>query len=342
MKSLLAWWYRVSLPKRGPDTTPAERERTRYARLTSAFSLVIFPLSVLTTTYGVLTSVNPAAPVIEVIAFVCVLAALACNKAGFNIAAALLLILNTTINVVGNMLTNPLDPVFVPIFCALVITVVLAGSLMPPIYALLVGLMNCVLIVFIAVTQPPTRYYDQMLAIGYGSIMIALPIMMQIIVGIVTYVIMRNLIATIRRADRAEEIIALQKEIVSYQQKRVQEQQQLEEGIAAIAEVYTAVASGNLDVRVPLQAENVLWQVAVPLNNLLSRAQHWKRNADLLEPTLLAIKQVGQELQWARMNRVPVRFSQPTGTPLDALLPEVYFLSTHTFAPKRTHSTDTA
>jgi HAMP domain-containing protein len=327
MKSLLVWWYRFSLPQRGPDITPAERERTRYARLTSAFSLVIFFLSLLTAVYGVFTSINPAAPIIEVTAFVCVLISLVCNKLGFNVAAALLLLANTTIDAVGNLLTNPLDPVFVPILCALVVTVVLAGSLMPPIYALVVAGLNCLVIILLAIYQQHTPTYDQWLSVGYGSILIALPIALQLIVGIVTYVILGNLIATIRRADRAEEIVALQKEIVDYQRRRNEEREQLEAGIAAMAEVYAAIANGNLDARVPVRSESVLWQVAAPLNTLLSRAQQWKKQADQWERTLHAIKYVHQELQQGRRQRVPVLFRQPTETPIDLLLPEVSALS---------------
>lgn len=327
MKSLLAWWYQVSLPKRGPDTTPAERERSRYARLTSAFSLVIFPLGLLTTVYGVLTSINPAAPVIEIIAFVCILVALACNKVGLNIPAALFLILNIDINSVGNLLTNQLDPVYVPILCTIVVSVVLAGSLMPPIYALLVALLNCLFIVLLSVYQPHTDAYNHWISVGYGSTLIALPVALQLIVGVVTYVILSNLIATIRRADRAEEIVALQKEIVDYQRRRNQEREQLESGIALIAKVYTDIANGNLEARAQVAPESALWQVAAPLNNLLNRAQHWKQSADQWDKTLLAIRYVRQEMQRARGQHAPVTFPQPTETPVDLLIPEVYMLS---------------
>jgi hypothetical protein len=328
MKAFLAWWYRVSLPQREPDTTPAERERTRYARLTAAFLLVLFPLGVLTTTYGVLTSINPAAPIIEMIAFSCLLFALICNKLGYNIAAALFLIMNISINSVGNMLTNPLDPVFTPILCSLVIAVVLAGSLTPPIYALLVALLNCGFIVYISFFyHPHSAAYDHWLSIGYGSLLIGLPIAMQIIVAVVTFAIMNNLITTIRRADRAEEIVALQKEIVEYQRRRNEEREHLERGITSIAQAYSAIANGDLETRVQVPPESVLWQVVAPLNTLLNRAQHWKQNADQWEKTLLAIRYVRQELQRARGQQTPATFPQPTETPVDLLIPEVYMLS---------------
>lgn len=337
MKSLLAWWYRVSLPKRGPDTTPAERERTRYARLTSAFSPVLFFLTLLTAVYGVLTSINPVAPVIEVTALVVATFALICNKLGFNVVAALLLLSSTTINSVGNLVTNPLDPVFVPIFCVLVVTVVLAGSLMPPVYALVIAGLNCVVIILVAIYQPHTPAYNHWLSIGYGSLMIGVPIGLQLVVGIVTYVILSNLIATIRRADRAEEIVALQKEIVEYQRRRNEEREQLEASINAMAEVYTAIANGNLDARVPVRPDSALWQVAMPLNTLLGRAQQWKKQADQWERTLRAVKYVQQELQQGRRQRVPVIFQQPTETPVDLLLPEISALSQQAYRTTRPH-----
>ncbi len=335
MKSFLAWWYRLSLPNRGPDTTPAERERSRYARLTSAFSLVLLPLGLLTTVYGILTSINPVAPIIEIIAFACIFVALACNKAGLNIPAALFLILNIDINSVGNLLTNQLDPVYVPILCTIVVSVVLAGSLMPPIYALVVALLNCLFIVFISVSQPHTLAYNDWISVGYGSTLIGLPIALQIIVGVVTYVILSNLITTIRRADRAEEIVALQKEIVDYQRRRNQEREQLESGIALIAKVYTDIANGNLEARAQVAPESALWQVAAPLNNLLNRAQHWKQSADQWEKTLLAIRYVRQEMQRARGQHVPVTFPQPTETPVDLIIPEVYALSQQVYKTTR-------
>ncbi len=332
---MFAWWYQFSLPNRGPDTTPAERERTRYARLTSAFSPIIFFLTLLTAVYGVLTSINPKAPVIEVSALVAVIISLICNKLGFNVVAALLLLSSSVINGVGNLVTNPLDPVFVPIFCVFVVTVVLAGSLMPPIYALVMAGVNCAVIILVSIYQPHTPAYDHWLSVGYGSLMIGVPIGLQILVGVVTYVILNNLIATIRRADRAEEIVALQKEIVEYQRRRNEEREQLEASISTMAEVYTAIANGNLDARVPVRPDSVLWQVVVPLNTLLGRAQQWKKQADQWERTVRAAKYVQQELQQGRRQRVPVLFSQPTETPIDLLLPEISALSQQAYRTTR-------
>ncbi len=334
MKSFFAWWYQLSLPKRAPDITPEDRERTRYARLTSAFSLLILCITLPLAVNTIIRDVKQTGPIAAIIGLVCLFSSIAANKLGYNRVAAFLLILDVTQLAGGALLRNDLDPAFVPVFCSLVITVILAGSLMPPVFALVVAVMNCAIVALVTEFQVHTPYYDQMVKQGGFSLVFILPIALQIIVGVVIYVIMTNLITTIRRADRAEEIVALQKEIVEHQRRRVQDQQLLEEGIAMLAQVFTSVSNGDLNARAPAGPDSVLWQVAAPLNNLLNRAQRWKTNSDVLERTLLAVKAISQEMQRCRQQHQPVLFRQPTETPIDLMLPEVYYLSQHAFGTR--------
>jgi hypothetical protein len=44
MKRILEWWYRLSLPALEQGTTPLQRERARYAKLTSSFLLLLLVL----------------------------------------------------------------------------------------------------------------------------------------------------------------------------------------------------------------------------------------------------------------------------------------------------------
>lgn len=327
MQSFLSWWYRVSLPRKvREDTSPAEREKTRYARLTTAFTLLLFILTALLTPWSLVKSFNPAAPVVALLGLAAVVLALICNKLGWNIAGACMIVLSTMINVAGTMITNPLDPLFIPVFSALVIPVVIAGALMPPVAALIDGALNSALIILIVLFQKHTPAYDQMMRLGMASVSVALPIALQIVVAVVTYVIMRNLIFTIRRADRAEEIVALQAEISEFERRQVSDQEQLEKGIALIAQVHAEIAGGNLAARVPLGSEHVLWQIAVPLNNLLNRVQQWKEQADQLEQIRGALAYAVQELQEKRRTQQSVHFRQRTGTPVDPLLVEINYL----------------
>jgi len=70
----------------------------------------------------------------------------------------------------------------------------------------------------------------------------------------------------IRRAERAEEIAALEHTMA--EQKR-----QLEVGIQQILQTHVQVANGDYGARAPLSQDNVLWQIANSLNNLLNRLQ---------------------------------------------------------------------
>ncbi len=328
MKSLLSWWYRVSLPKKMTvDTSPSEREKTRYARLTTAFTLMIFTITVLLAPTSIFGAYNPAAPTVALLGLGAVVTALVCNKLGWNIVAASLIVSSTVISVTGTMITNPLDPALIPVFSALVIPVIIAGALMPPVAALISGAVNSTLIILVVLLQRHTPAYDQMMRLGLITVSLALPLVLQIVVAIVTYVIMNNLITTIRRADRAEEIVALQSEIGEFERKQANDQEQLEKGIMLIAQVHAEIAGGNLTARVPLGSEHVLWQIAVPLNNLLNRVQQWKGQADQMEHTQAIITYAVHELQEKRRSHQSVFFRQRTGTVVDPLLAEINYVS---------------
>lgn len=237
--------------------------------------------------------------------------------------AAALLVASIIITSIGTMVTNDLDPALVAIFCTPVIAVILAGSLMPPAAAIVTAIIDSVIIVLINLFQHQTPAFQ--LAIHQKNVYamsLILPIALQIGVAIIIYTIMRNLIGALNRAEEAEQIVQLQKQITIYERARAEEKQQLEDGIALIARVHAQIANGNLDVRVPLGAEDILWQVAVPLNNLLNRVQNWKDNADRYELTQRAITSVIKDIQQARAyhQQVPL---QRTGTPIDPLLIEM-------------------
>lgn len=323
MGTFLNWWYGISLPKRGPDTTPMERERTRYARLTSAFTLLLL---VVYMPLGPIMFFNsphsPSSPPIAVALLCLLVGAIMLGRWGWHIPAATCVVLHVVLGVTGPLVTNLLDPTLLPIFGLLSVAIILAGALMPPEAALIVGAGSCIEIVLISVFQPHTVAYEAMLQRNLFTVTLMLPIAIQLIVSVVIYAIMRNWIMTIRRADRAEEIIALQKEVAEYQRGRSVEKEQLEEGFYKIADTYTRIANGDFQARVSLSEGNVLWSIALPLNNLLNRLQYWKNDVDMLIYTRNAARQVAENLHYAIASGRPV-ILQPTGTPLDPVLVEI-------------------
>ncbi|HCI79769.1 MAG TPA: hypothetical protein DHW02_08770 [Ktedonobacter sp.] len=324
MKQFLTRWYNISLPKREPDTTPEQRERTRYAQLTSSFLLLVFVLYLLVAPFMIFDSPrSPSSPPIAYGMLAFLLASFVLGRIGRQIASAICIIGYVFLVVIGPLVTNPLDPTLVPLLHTLVIAIILAGALMPPVAALIAGLCSALASVFITVVPilPRTPAYQQMLNQQLYTVSLVLPLSIQITVAVVTFVIMRNLIRAIRRADRAEEIAQLRQEIVKQTQVRANEQEQLAEGIAVIAQVHARIANGDMHARVPLNADNVLWQVAVPLNNLLNRLQGSKEKADQFDRMSIAIHQLQQQMELARLRGQAVQFPR-TGTLLDAILME--------------------
>ncbi len=339
MRSLLNWWYAISLPQTGPDRTPAARERTRYRRLTAVFTLLLLIISVCFIPFILLSAYNNTlVPVIAFIGLGCIVAALIFNKLGFNIAAASMLVLGVSVNTMGTLLTRRLDPWMLPVMSILIIPLILSGSLMPPVAALIDAFFNAAFLLLIGAFGPHTSSYSDMMRSGLYFLSILLPVAIQIVVSILLYVIMSNLLATLRRADRAEEIVELQKSIAEFENAQASEREHLEEGIAMIAQVHAEVARGNLNARVPPGAESTLWQIALPLNNLLNRVQQWKASEDQEKYTQAALHYAIQELQNARKLQKAVVFQQRTGTPVDPLLAEINGLASQAFSLPRSPS----
>src|SRR5262249_131131 len=78
-----------------------------------------------------------------------------------------------------------------------------------------------------------------------------------------------------KRADRASELARLTHDVQEATAAKLRDQDILEHSIQRIAHVHARIANGELATRVPLkQGEpDLLWTIAVPLNNLLTRYQ---------------------------------------------------------------------
>ncbi len=325
MRQFMDWWYAFSLPKRGPDTTPRERERTRYARLTSAFLLLVCVIFIPVSPIMIFFSPNsPSSPVIGVGVILLLICAFGFGKAGWNYLCAACIITYNIICVTAVLLTNPLDPSLLPLFGVFSISIILAGALMPPIASLVVSILCCLNILFISQVVPHTVAYQQMLDKGLFTITLIAPIGIQLMIGVVSFVIMRSLINTIHRADRAEEIISLQQELARHVRTQIHQKQQLEEGVQQIAETHARISNGDLSVRVNLTEGHALWNVAGSLNNLLNRLQRMKGDADMLVATRHAAYQISNMLHQAVIQGKIASVHLPTtGTPLDPVIMEL-------------------
>ncbi len=250
-----------------------------------------------------------------------------CGRLGLQRLSAVLIITYIFVSVTGPLLTNPLDASLTPIFGVFTLGTILAGALLPPAAALITGALSCLDILLIAyISLQPAQYNPggqlHMTTLNILSIAVMVPIVIQIIVALIVYIIMRNLLTALHRAERAEEIVALQSEISAHERARLQAQEQLEEGFRQIAEAHARIANGDYSARVALSEGHVLGSVAMSLNNLIQRLQRWRNDASELAQTRQAAESIAKQLHQIIQARQP-RSLPATNTLLDPIILEI-------------------
>jgi hypothetical protein len=119
-----------------------------------------------------------------------------------------------------------------------------------------------------------------MLASGASSITFRL-VEIHFFVTLVCWIVSTWTLISVKQANRAAEVARLEHDLHTDANEKLKQKEQLERNIAEIIRVHAQVAGGHLGARVHLaDGKNVLWQVAVPLNNLLGRHQSAIRIAE--------------------------------------------------------------
>ena len=265
---------RINILPEIPGSTPlAVRESARRKHLVgiillviAGFQLVNFP--------GALVDRDPLAfGTIVLGLFICGVAMLF-NRGGKATVSSILLIVVVDLGCGLMLLTSPmgLDVANLPVFDVLIVSVLIAVSLLPAISVFPIALINILFIIAVFAFQPRTPELNMVLHSGMALDVIAQPIALQLIVAVVTYLWVRSAQRAIARADRAEEIAELK-------QREADRTHQLETGIQQLLQTQVRAANGDLSARANLSQENLLWQVGVSLNMLLTRLQKAGREA---------------------------------------------------------------
>ncbi|HEY7415125.1 MAG TPA: hypothetical protein VH593_08035, partial [Ktedonobacteraceae bacterium] len=143
------------------------------------------------------------------------------------------------------------------------------------------------------------------------------PIVMQVTVAAIAYCWVKGTDQAIKRADQATSIAMLEQEMAEQGMLVAEEKQQLEESIRQIVAVHMQVANGDYGARVPLGNGNPLWEVAGPLNMLLSRLQRYRQDSLILGKTNEAVNRFLQGRSRASNGFVAW---QKTNTAIDSIV----------------------
>lgn len=347
-KGFMGWWYSLSAPPTPPAAAPLkEREIARRGRLTSA---VLLAFVVLIVAVGVPARVlqDPAEGVLIVGLILPLLVAIWFNRhsriniSGFIVVAILSGALTAILTFFqpGGLTVNS-----IALYDLMVQTELFAVSLLPERIVFVAAAYNCIFIVANFELQPHAQDLNALVAQS-GLDVLVRPIALNLTVAVITYLWVHSATQAIKRADRAEVIATLQHDLAEQAQITVKQKQLLDKSIQQIVETQRRVANGDLSARVPLDQDNVLWEVAGALNNLLARYQR----AHLVEGK---VEELQARLQWAyqvehqfklkqqeqkyitneinkqiqtlraaKQRQLPLLF-KPTHTPIDPLLSEL-------------------
>lgn len=121
----------------------------------------------------------------------------------------------------------------------------------------------------------------------------------------------RSVDNAIARADRAEEVARLEHAVA-------EQRRQLETGVQQLLETHVRLANGDMSARAPLIKDNLLWQVAASLNNLISRMQNAFRAEHQLRRLEEELHRLAAALDDAKAGRPPL-WPAPTGTAADLI-----------------------
>ncbi len=194
----------------------------------------------------------------------------------------------------------------------MVLTELIAVSVLPPKGVFLVTLCNVLFIWAIISFLPRSATFQLSTPTAYYGTL-ASPLLLHIITAIVTYLWAHSAREAIERAER---VAALERALAERDRAAAEQKEQLEQGIQQILQTHVQAANGNFEARAPLSKENVLWQVAYGLNNLLARLQRSVQAEHQLQQAK------GEAVRYAKTRRQLLQVPR-SGTILDPLAQEL-------------------
>jgi hypothetical protein len=314
------WWTRATAWGWDQSLISVEaRERARRSQLTSVIIAALMVVALVLLPLGIN---DPSSLGADVALIVGLLIAFLLNRSGRVTSAGWIIVVLVWGGVTGALITQPTGLTVDALlgFDLLLIALVVAAFVLPRSAVLWVGAVNIAIIVGIYVLTPHGDDLTSLIAFYDGELggalaLLSRPIALELIIGVVAYLARRGIDFEIRRADRAEEIASLEHTLAD--QKR-----QLDIGIQQILQTHVRAANGDYTARAPLGQDNLLWQIASSLNNLLSRLQRSGQAEHLFRRVEEEARRLAAAIDDAQAGRKPI-WPAPTGTPIDLILERI-------------------
>jgi len=303
-------------------TSIALREQARRKQIVSAVLLVIviFQLAELPGALIMHTAMDIGTVVLGL--SLCAVATLF-NQFGKVTIVTVLLIAVIDLGCGLMLLTSPmgLDVSDLPVFDVLLVSELIAVSLLPAFSVFPVALGNMLFTIAVLMLAPRTMELNMVLTSNMAYNTILQPLGLQIVVAVVSYIWVRSALRALARADRAEEISRLQRRESELLMREAEFNQSFTQGSEHLLQVLVRAANGDKGVRSTLNKDHPLWRIGNALNVLLTRVGRLANAEQEIQRLRITIAQLTERVfDQERGHRqtpptMPVtRLSQP-GTP---------------------------
>ena len=253
-------------------TSIALREQARRKQIVSAVLLVIviFQFAQLPGALLMHTAMDIGTVVLGLA--LCAVAALF-NQFGKVTIVTVLLISVIDLGCGLMLLTSPmgLDVSSLPVFDVLLVSELIAVSLLPAISVFPVALSNMLFTIVVLIFAPRTMELNMVLTSNMAYDTILQPLGLQIIVAVVSYIWVRSALRALARADRVEEISRLQRREAELLMREAEFNHAFTQGSEHLLQVLVRAANGDPSMRSTLNQDHPLWRIGNALNVLLTR-----------------------------------------------------------------------
>jgi hypothetical protein len=316
------WWYQWTVPSDpGTQATIEQRIQVNHAHQASSllFWLILAAIAAIPTA---LQQGNMPLLVILAITIIAYLIALRLNRTGHSTSAGILTMVileGGFLGALGSLLpAGGLHVADLPTVMLLVEGCIVSAAFFNPGITVLTTIGNSLIaIVFVSLLPKAPDLATLMQTDGYDVASRAAILI--VVVGASLASFEGGFLRELRRANRAEEVAALERREVDRQTKEIELKEQLEGGIQQVLSALNDVANGNFETRARIGQESILFRVGYAVNTLLARLQSYRSERAELEKT----RRVAEMLVTAMRNRQPLPISGWTGTCLDPLIIEL-------------------
>ncbi|HEY3991494.1 MAG TPA: hypothetical protein VGM01_01325 [Ktedonobacteraceae bacterium] len=303
------WWLRLtSWGWNKPQETIEQREKTRRSVLLAWILLGIFIALLVFIPTGF---TYPPAMISVITAAFMLIIALWLNRIGLVTIAGATLVAITCIATFGVVLASPdrtIHLYFLPAYDFLVVSVILGASILPRISAFIVAALDIIAIYLDLLFQPQAA--DLQAAIHTYSLaaVTARPVVLLLITAVIAYLWVRSMDQAVQRADRAEELHALEQYL---NQVETEHTARVKEFVQEVINAMGALANGQEGLLL-LPPHHPWQQQATFINTQLKQFHKLKQaNRGNNEQLLFAAETLLRLLQRVNTGQSPVSELDP-------------------------------